>query len=219
MDLDQVTAVRREHHKIVPHQFFMREMYCQPTLGRTAPVLPAPYRRYAPKNTGLSGGAGGVPGSGGSNDPSRGVSTATVSTVWDIEQGKHSVSDPTTAAAANPNPNGSNSSGKSGAAVRRTVGGSSRQSLGARGMYAYDDASDEEDIRELEATLEQVIVIQEPGAAPPPAITSPHSAPFATQEVRAYMHLYIYVCTVYYVEGWAQGGVLRVHQPTLVPPP
>lgn len=48
MDLDQITAVRKQHGKSIPLDFFSREMYSQPSLGRRRPVVPAPYRAKKP---------------------------------------------------------------------------------------------------------------------------------------------------------------------------
>ena len=207
MDLDQVTAVRKQHHKVIPHQFFMPEMYCQPTLGRTAPVLPAPYRRLAPKingpsstntnNTNNGGGAGNeVAGS------SRALSSATASTVWDIEQGKHSIGNDipppslsTISLSASSNTGNSvhqiSSNPNKLKPKSTTAAASSRQSLGAKGMYAYDDASDEEDIQEHEQTLQEEVITGS-GFDPDemnieshqqPNIISPHSNPLVNNEV------------------------------------
>lgn len=65
MDLDQITQVRKQHGKPIPLDFFSRQMYSQPSLGRREPVLPAPYKMKTPSCRQPSNESNGASGAGG----------------------------------------------------------------------------------------------------------------------------------------------------------
>ena len=130
VDLDQITDMRKKHAKPIPHDFFVKNMYSQPSLGRTSAVVPTPYR--------LSGNSG--TGDSGNNDSKTrdgGTATASRNTKWDVASSERPSFHPCSGTDASEDPSN-----------RRPV--SMRQSLGSGGMYAYDIEDDEDDALENE---------------------------------------------------------------------
>jgi hypothetical protein len=119
--------VRRQHGKPIPLDFFSRKMYSQPSLGRTKPVLPAPYKMKK-------------------------AASATAAAAVEEAVATSAIVDVESAAVTQASSSSSSSSATVTAATDVIMGttsiklGLGRQSLGGGGMYAYDDVEDEEDI-------------------------------------------------------------------------
>lgn len=137
MDLEQISAMRKEMGKAVPNDFFVPNMYMQPSLAHTDPVTPAPYRKVT-------------------NRQLHGVSNQSASTLSSIAADLVSLaeaSDSRTmpmAVDVNLTPDPKHTSAKN-VTIRHSSNDANiglfhaRQSLIGGGMYTYDADSDDEE--------------------------------------------------------------------------